>query len=459
MATAALDSFVDKMKTRHDPNVPRNRLREARVGLRAMWAAMDDTTQTHQVFDALENFPLRDILEWQAGQIPLTRDPRLVALWKSGKAADLRTPTVLKMLDYPQGSLGRSFAEFIQRFELQNDFLNYRQITTAAEFLMFRIAHTHDLLHFILGYRPFETMGEMEVEAFLAAQTRGLNHGFFMFGHAMYALRYERYKLPLLGKRLKAAYELGQRAQNLLLHDWDSSWKRPLKDVKQELGIGNRRTWGVEIDIPTPPPALSHVVFNVPNLSQTSRFYREQFSLKVAAQDPRLGALFMTDGRDHHTLAMQESWPLNPLGFLRAAVKNTGRLRGLIQSSRSGARSRDNRPTVFPPLAVILGGMRQGLNHVGYRVQDEQALRIYYDLLVDAGIKVEWQVNHNEMAKAIYFKDPNGNFCELFADGDVVKEMQAKLDRGETTLNDLRVNDFYNYELDLEHDTAPAAPR
>ena len=110
MATAALDSFVDKMKTRHDPNAPRNRLREARVGLRAMWAAMDDTTQTHQVFDALENFPLRDILEWQAGQIPLTRDPRLVALWKSGKAADLRTPTVLKMLDYPQGSLGRSFA-------------------------------------------------------------------------------------------------------------------------------------------------------------------------------------------------------------------------------------------------------------------------------------------------------------------------------------------------------------
>jgi catechol 2,3-dioxygenase-like lactoylglutathione lyase family enzyme len=153
--------------------------------------------------------------------------------------------------------------------------------------------------------------------------------------------------------------------------------------------------------------------------------------------------VFLTAGDDHHTLALQEAVSLSPLGLFRGLR----RLGSLLRGRRSAARSEAGKRRVLPPLSVVRASMRVGFNHAGYRVESEEELRGYVRRLRSAGVSIDWMVNHHDMVKGVYFRDPAGNLCELFVDGERARELARKRENG-ASLEELVMNEeLRNYEL------------
>src|SRR5512142_2423837 len=52
--------------------------------------------------------------------------------------------------------------------------------------------------------------------------------------------------------------------------------------------------------------ALGHVVFNVASLSKSERFYRSILGMKISARNRRTKMTFLSFGREHHDVALQQ---------------------------------------------------------------------------------------------------------------------------------------------------------
>lgn len=435
----ANERWVDAVR-RPRAGEPRRLLEELAISLEAIGEVTKDTGQTRYAFEAIENFPVADVLRAWNGRLDWARDPELVARWKERETPDLRREPALALAALPEGTLGRAYARFVEARGLENHFLEYLEVTDLPSFVAHRTAHLHDLLHFVLGYEPFDPIGEMEIEVFLLAQTGALNHVLFFVGWAMFLLRNDPAQLAAGRARLREAYRLGRSVRPLLGEPWSAHLRRPLAELKQELGIAHRpeaRAWRD----PEVTPRLAHVVWNVPDLSHAIYFYTRAFGYRVVARDAALGAVFLSAGDDHHTLALQETPSLLPWRIPEAIR----RLRALTASRREGGTSASGRPRVLPSLPVLLAGLRSGLHHVGFRVQNDEELRAYLRRLTSAGARVVWRVNHGDFIHGVYVKDPSGNLLELFVDGDEARALVARGAFAET-----REVTLANYELGLE---------
>ena len=51
---------------------------------------------------------------------------------------------------------------------------------------------------------------------------------------------------------------------------------------------------------------LGHVVLNVSNLKKSENFYRTILGLKISARNRQTGMTFLSFGREHHDVALQE---------------------------------------------------------------------------------------------------------------------------------------------------------
>lgn len=429
----------------------RRRGREARVSLEALAHISQDPGRTRYAFEAMQNFPVLDVMRLAVPRLAVLRDPRFREIHARRSMPDFSTKAVLAMLEtHAPGTLGREYARFVEGWRLHQLAACWTHLDLAEpdQYLAMRTVLLHDLIHFILGYAPFEKAGEMEVEAFLLAQTGAPNHVLFLQGYLLHMARKEPL-YPLrsrLFRRLREAYRYGKRAENVMLVEWQALLDRPLEDVRRELRIDERPVVRPPEAAPEPkaPPALAHVVLNVPDLAAAEAFYRDAFGYFVAGRDERLGVTFMTDGTDHHTLALQELPGLDPRKGIR-------RIRSLLEGRRSGARSTEGRPTVLPTWPVLRASLRAGLNHVGYRAADEADLRAHYRRVKASGARIVWTVNHADMARGFYFRDAGGNLCEVFCDGPEAERLKAEAERagGMRALAGEGV-DVRNYEMDLD---------
>ena len=394
---------------RADP-AHRRPLREAMIALGALRRTARDTGDTAAVFEVLENFPVRDVLAWHGRRLAVLDDPRLATLWRDRSMPDLTTAGARRLLTLPRGTLGHEYACWFTARGLDNLFLENFEPTDPGSFLMKRTAHLHDLFHFVLGYDPYDPIGEMEIEAFLLAQTGGLNHVLFLMGYAAFLLRSNPAELRRALPRLRDARRLGRTAEPVLLQRWEALLVRPLDQVKRELGIAGRPE--APTHPPPSPPKLAHTVLNVDDLARAEEFYRRVLGYQVSGRDPVLGAVFLTDGDDHHTIALQE----RPRATLASLRRGARRLATMVRARQRGTRSAEGQRRAVPPWPVIRAALRPGLNHTGYRVASETDLRAYVRRLRAWGARVVWAVNHADLIRAIYVVDPAGNLIELFVD-------------------------------------------
>jgi catechol 2,3-dioxygenase len=124
------------------------------------------------------------------------------------------------------------------------------------------------------------------------------------------------------------------------------------------------------------PDRIGHVVIKVRNLERSKQFFTEVLGLKLMMELPKLKmAFFASNGRDHHEIACAE------VG---------------AEADRQHAK-------------------QIGLQHIAFRLRDEEHLRAAYQQLKDKQVPIDFTVDHG-ITKSVYFRDPDGLLFEVYCD-------------------------------------------
>jgi ubiquinone biosynthesis protein COQ4 len=196
----------------------------------------DDTTQVFEIIDALagrafEN-SFRKFRRSSNGPRLIEEQPDIVAL--------LNDREVLGSM--PAGSLGRAYLDFVIREELTPEGLSsaskeFDQDPAApkgAYWFGARLRDTHDLYHVLTGYNR-DLVGEASLLAFTWAQTRNRGIG------AIVLMAYIRsgQDNPAARGMIRAGYRRGRKAAWLPEQDWEQLLTQPLKEVREDLRLGD----------------------------------------------------------------------------------------------------------------------------------------------------------------------------------------------------------------------------
>jgi len=146
------------------------------------------------------------------------------------------------------------------------------------------------------------------------------------------------------------------------------------------------------------PIRVGHLVLNVKNLDESTKFYTDILGFEIALQRPN--GTFLTCGKIHHDLALFQA----PEGAL----------------------------------PVTQGQL--GLNHFAVQVEDISDLKEVYNELKDSGASLDSNTDHG-MTSSIYFFDPDGNKIEFFCNNT---------DTASEGLDLMRSPDRVNKELVLD---------
>ena len=181
------------------------------------------------VVSSLQDSPLATQM-----QRHLLADPAMAAL-----VAEQWRPVPVDMgllANLPEGSLGRTYAEQLQRLGLTPESLiDPKPITTPEEYLTHRLRETHDIVHVLTGF-GIDGPGELGLQAFNLAQLRSPLAVLLIFGGLLSALQDDKPLEPLLNA-LARGFELGLKARCLITFKLEEGWERPLADWRRELGL------------------------------------------------------------------------------------------------------------------------------------------------------------------------------------------------------------------------------
>lgn len=206
---------------------------EALRAIRVLLRNPDDTGQVFRIIDALSG---------RAGERTFRRfaaDPtgaRILAERRS-LLAILSDRAALAAL--PEGTLGRTYADFVGREQLSADGLveasleDQGRSPEGSDERLFqdRIRDMHDLWHVVTGYGR-DLFGETALLAFSFAQTLNPGVGFIVAVGLLKAETAEERRL------IVAAFRRGRRAAWLPASDWEALLARPLADVRRDLHVG-----------------------------------------------------------------------------------------------------------------------------------------------------------------------------------------------------------------------------
>ncbi len=147
----------------------------------------------------------------------------------------------------PEGSLGRTYLDFMQREGISTEALDAEVAPVEAEILRpdtdrrrfyQHMRASHDLWHVLTGYHR-DLFGELQVLVFSYSQTGSRAFGWIS--------RFARFgagrKIPGGQKLLDLARQRGKRAQWLPAVAWAPLLAEPIDDVRRCLGIGPPPTY------------------------------------------------------------------------------------------------------------------------------------------------------------------------------------------------------------------------
>jgi catechol 2,3-dioxygenase len=134
------------------------------------------------------------------------------------------------------------------------------------------------------------------------------------------------------------------------------------------------------------PRRLGHVNLWVDDLASSETFYSEVCGLTVEFTEPDLIATFLGTGHTPHDL-------------------------GMIQKTNGVARYGRNGLLQLPGTI----GLKAGLNHMAWELENEATLVTGYRRLKEAGIPTDITVDH-QVAHSVYMFDPDGNSNEFYCD-------------------------------------------
>ena len=136
----------------------------------------------------------------------------------------------------PWGTLGHSVAGVLLRLGYDPDFARPRPVETPEQWLIQRLATTHDIHHVVSG---FATVGEGEngVLAITAVQI-----GFPAFvvlntAASFGSFRFQPERYALVSHAIARGMAIGLASAPFCVQRWEEGWERPLAEWRRELGV------------------------------------------------------------------------------------------------------------------------------------------------------------------------------------------------------------------------------
>jgi len=142
-----------------------------------------------------------------------------------------------KLIEYPEGSFGRKYAEHMKRNNLQSISVS-PELKDVAQRNVFalRYAVTHDIFHALLGFDT-SYAGEIGVLAFAVAQnySKSLKIGLWLAKILYPIVAPVQIKAIITNQR--KGKELGRKTKCLLGYRFEEHWDESLIKVKEDLGL------------------------------------------------------------------------------------------------------------------------------------------------------------------------------------------------------------------------------
>ena len=147
-------------------------------------------------------------------------------------------PDIERLIQLPEGSLGRSYAELIRRLNYDPEFFRPRPIDSEAQWLTQRVATTHDIHHVVAGFGTMAA-GESGVLAITAAQIGFPAYVLLTTAGQLASFRFQLQRYEELAKAVAHGMAIGHQAHCLAAARWEEGWERPISDWRLELGISD----------------------------------------------------------------------------------------------------------------------------------------------------------------------------------------------------------------------------
>lgn len=175
------------------------------------------------------------------------------------------------------------------------------------------------------------------------------------------------------------------------------------------------------------PRRLGHVNLWVEDIHVSERFYHDICGLTIEFWEPDLIATFLGTGHTPHDLGMMQT---------TKGVDRYGR-DGLLQL----------------PGTI---GLRPGLNHLAWELENEAALVAAWRRLKADNIETDLTVDH-QVAHSVYMFDPDHNYNEFYC--DTVKDWRTVLSGEMALLTSAWSPDIDTPATDARYDDAPVLRR
>ena len=147
-------------------------------------------------------------------------------------------PDIERLIQLPEGSLGRSYAELIRGLNYDPEFFRPRPIDSEAQWLTQRVATTHDIHHVVAGFGTMAA-GESGVLAITAAQIGFPAYVLLTTAGQLASFRFQLQRYEELAKAVAHGMAIGHQAHCLAAARWEEGWERPISDWRLELGISD----------------------------------------------------------------------------------------------------------------------------------------------------------------------------------------------------------------------------
>ncbi len=207
--------------------------------LRAVRALIADPDETSLVFEIIE------ALAGNHGEriyLRLRRSPSGARILAERRDLLATLSDHERLLALPEGTLGRTYAEFMSAEQITADGLvdasesiedDDPDLPEERRLVGARLRDMHDLWHVVSGYGR-DIVGEACLLSFTYAQTRHRGIGLIVLAAWLKSGGEMRYARRLI----REAFGRGRRAAWLPEQDWEALLERPLDEVRRELRVG-----------------------------------------------------------------------------------------------------------------------------------------------------------------------------------------------------------------------------
>jgi ubiquinone biosynthesis protein COQ4 len=164
----------------------------------------------------------------------LKQDPEVAAVLEAKPSIPRMSLDLLRAC--PEASLGAAALEFYTTNNLDPGIFPDYDETDEFDYFRTRMGHTHDIRHVLTGFGT-DVIGEVAVQAFDLAQIRQSLPALIMAVALAKSAIVAPESIPDVVRAITEGYAMGKRAKNLFVVDLAKYYRKPLADVRRELGM------------------------------------------------------------------------------------------------------------------------------------------------------------------------------------------------------------------------------